>query len=190
MKISPEFMEFIQGMLAYRPADRMDMNAVKNCPWLNGPTATFEEAASLLTRVSPIDLVIPGAQDFIAGQNKDLDTMGELSIQDLNRATSRNCGKMTQPNQTSFYSGSNPDNIFNIIESTITGSLEGTVTQDPEKYRLKASVLQDVEEIEFEINCGIIDQKYCFEFIRTAGNRLDFSSVFTAIVDELKTVQL
>ena len=96
-------------------------------------------------------------------------------------------GEMKQPKETSFFSGSNPDNIFRIMESFIEGNLCGTVTQDGEKYRLKATVLQEVDNVEFEINCGTFDQKYCFEFMRTRGNPLDFHNVFLAIVEELKT---
>ena len=77
--------------------------------------------------------------------------------------------------------------MFRIIESAIEGSLCGTVTQDSDKYRLKASVLQEVDNVEFEINCGTFEQKYCFEFIRTSGNAFDFNNVFQAIVEELKT---
>ena len=174
-------------MLAYEPSDRMDMQTLLNHPWMNGLAASLEEAVALLSQLSPIELEIQVAQNFSAGLNKNLNEIGDLSIENLNKNTSKVIGQMKQPKETSFYSFSTPDSIFNIMHQTIETSLGGTVTQASDKYRMKVQIQQEEDMMEFEINCGVIEQKYCFEFMRISGSAYDFYNAFESVVEELKT---
>jgi hypothetical protein len=143
-----------------------------------------------MSKVSPVELHIPGTRDhIIEGSFKDLSEFaGEFSLPELDRQTSKTLATITNPTNTSFLTTSNPDIVTNALQHTVEDSLHGTVEIDPIKYKMVCKVMTDVEMVEFVVNGGVCGEKFCFEFRRIEGDPLDFGLTFKGIVDELSNL--
>jgi len=204
---SPEFRSLITNMLALNPNERLSIQALREHPWVNGPTASAEEVREEISRRKA--KIVQAAEEakarrnnatgvvhqggrYYRGDASESDTMTlSFSVQNDEIPVKLLPAKGANPNKyLQILTGLAPKDIMTVLSNELKKK-EAKCVPAINSFDMRVELVTETDCLKFKTTLfKTPEDLYVLDFILNEGNHFDMMRFVREITEKVQELQL